>query len=196
MKKPVSSPRERAGGLAARLARLPEVAAVALGGSQASGAADAESDIDLYVYTSSDIAPEKQKMLIDESGGAVRADIGLPYWGGVSVWIDAPTGIAIDCMYFATEWIEAEVARVMEAHEPSLGCSTCFCRTVATSHGLYDPNGWLAALQARCAGTYPEPLRQNIIAHNHPVLRGIITSYLYRSRARCAGGMPSASTTA
>ena len=45
--------------LAARLAALfgerPEVVAVALGGSAAGGAADAASDIDLYVYTNAEV---------------------------------------------------------------------------------------------------------------------------------------------
>lgn len=166
--------------LAARFAAFSEVTAVALGGSQSSGAADAGSDIDLYIYTRAGIPPNEQAMLIEQSGGAIRVDLGLSYWGGVNVWIDASTGITVDCMYWDVRWIEGEIARVMEAHQPSLGYSTSFCRTVMQSRVLYDPNGWFAALQVRSGREYPEPLRRNIVAHNHPVLRGLITSYLHQ----------------
>jgi hypothetical protein len=167
--------------LAAQFAALPQVVAVALGGSQSSGAADAESDIDLYVYTDAEIPLATQGALIEQSGGATRADLNLPYWGGVNMWVDAATGIIIDCIYFGAAWMEEQVVRVMEAHAPSLGYSTCFCRTVRQSRVLYDPRGWFAVVQARSRQDYPEPLRRNIIAYNHPVLRSIMTSYLYQT---------------
>jgi hypothetical protein len=166
--------------LAARFAALPQVTAVALGGSQSSGAADAESDIDLYVYTEAEIPQDVQAALIEQSGGATRADLGLPYWGGVNMWIDAASGITVDGIYFGAAWMEQQVARALDEHQPSLGYSTCFCRTVQQSRALYDPRGWLAALQARTRQDYPEPLRRNIITHNHPVLRTLMSSYLHQ----------------
>jgi hypothetical protein len=179
MDTPLQSPgQRRAGELAAHFAAFPQVVAVALGGSRSSGAADAESDIDVYVYTEADIPVAATAALIEHSGGAPRADLDLPYWGGVNMWIDATTGIVVDCMYVGAGWIEEQVVRVMEAHRASLGYSTCFCRTVAQSAALYDPRGWFAALQSRSQREYPEALRRNIIAHNHPVLRTIMSSYL------------------
>ncbi len=163
-----------------QFAAFPQVVAVALGGSQSSGAADAESDIDLYVYTDAEIPLAAQAALIEQSGGATRADLNLPYWGGVNMWIDAATGITVDCIFFGAAWMEEQVVRVMEAHQPSLGYSTCFCRTVQHSRVLYDPRGWFEALQARSKQEYPEALRRNIIAHNHPVLRTIMPSYLHQ----------------
>lgn len=168
----------RARELAGLFATLPEVVAVALSGSQASAAADQQSDIDLYVFTSDTIAPTTQAALIDRAVGALSTNLNLPYWGGVHVWIDPPSGIMVDCMYFSTEWIAGQVARVMDAHEPSLGYSTSFCRTVQQAHTLHDPHGWFASLQARARQPYPDALRHAIIAHNHPVLRTIHTSYL------------------
>ena len=131
-----SSAQRLAGELATCFAAFPEVAAVALGGSQSSGAADAESDIDLYVYTTAALPVATQARLIEQAGGATRADQNLPYWGGVNVWIDAATGITVDCMYVDTRWIEAQIRRVMETHQPSLGYSTCFCRTVRQSRAV------------------------------------------------------------
>lgn len=171
---------QRAAELAGQFAALPQVVAVALAGSQSSGAADPGSDIDLYVYTDAEVPPAAHAALIERAGGTARADLNLPYWGGVNTWTDTPSGIMIDCMYFGTAWMEEQVARVMEAHQPGLGYSTCFCRTVQQSQALYDPRGWFAALQARANQSYPEPLRRNIIAHNHPVLRAMMTSYLHQ----------------
>lgn len=166
--------------LAQHFARLPEVAAVALGGSQSSGAADEQSDIDFYVYTTADISTADQLKIIDESGEAARSDLNLPYWGGVNMWVDAKTGIVIDCVYFDVKWMEGQISRVMELHQPSLGYSTCFCRTVNHSQVLYDPQSWFAGLQSRCSQDYPEPLQRNIIQHNHPVLRAMLSSYMHQ----------------
>jgi hypothetical protein len=181
MSTPLRSPGQRqADALATRFAAFPQVVAVALGGSHASGAADAASDLDLYVYTEADLPLAAQAALIEQAGGATHADLGLPYWGGVNMWLHAATGLTIDCMYFDTTWMEEQVMRVMEVHQPSLGYSTCFCRTVHQARVLYDPRGWLQALQARTKAAYPEALRRNIITHNHPVLRTIMPSYLHQ----------------
>jgi hypothetical protein len=178
---PLHSPGlRRADELATQFAAFPQVVAVALGGSQSSGAADAESDIDLYVYTEAEIPLAAQTALIEQSGGAIRADLNLPYWGGVNMWIGTATGMTVDCMYFGAAWMEEQIVRVIEAHQPSLGYSTCFCRTVRQSRVLYDRRGWFQALQARSKQDYPEALRRNIIAYNHPVLRTIMSSYLHQ----------------
>lgn len=179
MSTPIQPPEQRAAELARLFAALPQVVAVTLGGSQASAAADAGSDIDLYVYTDAPIARAELEALVAQAGGADRADLDLPYWGGVNTWTDAATGIMVDAVVFGAAWMEEQIARVMDEHQPSLGYSTCFCRTVRQSRPLHDPRGWHGALQARAAG-YPEPLRRNIVAYNHPVLRAMMTSYLYQ----------------
>ena len=55
-----------------QLVGLPQVAAVTLGGSQTSGAADALSDIDLYVFTRSGISLAERRAMIAATGGATR----------------------------------------------------------------------------------------------------------------------------
>lgn len=170
----------RARELAARFAALEPVAAVAIGGSRSSGAADDRSDIDLYIFTTRDLPHDERVRIITDSGIAGRPDLGLPYWGGVYVWQDAASGVMLDCMFFGAAWIEEQVAAAMVEHRPSLGYSTCFCRTVAQSVPLFDRAGWYAALQARSRLPYPDALRRAIVAHNHPVLRTIHTSYLHQ----------------
>ena len=161
------------------LAPLPQVEAVAVAGSLGggTGACDLTSDIDLYVYTRAEIPLEARRALVGRIGGASRADFDLHYWGSGDLLVHAPSGIEQDLMYFDAAWMESQIARVVNDHLPSLGYTTCFWYTVRQSIPFHDARGWFAELQQRCSADYPEALRQNIIRYNHPVLRGIITSY-------------------
>src|SRR5689334_5114852 len=95
----------RATELAALFAEYPEVAAIAVGGSMSSGAADAGSDIDLYVYVDRALPPDAQTAVIARAGGTTQANLDLPYWGGANLWIDAPTGVMVDAIYFGAGWM-------------------------------------------------------------------------------------------
>lgn len=163
--------------VAARFAGRQEVTAVALGGSMAACAADSSSDIDLYVYTVRDVPLDVRAGIVEATGGASRVDLGLTYWGPGDEWYHAPSGVEVDIVYFDAAWMEGELRRVLVDAAPSLGYTTCFAHTIAASRPFHDPRGWLATQQALCARPYPESLREAIIAHNHPVLRGVIPSY-------------------
>jgi hypothetical protein len=165
--------------VARSLVALPMVRAVALGGSHGAAvvSTDAGSDIDVYAFTTADVPLEARRAVVEATGGAARADIGLAYWGPGDEWLTAGDGIEVDVVYFDTGWIEDQVLRVTERHEPSLGYSTCFWHTVAGAVPLEDPDGWFATLQSRAVVPYPDALRTAIVAFNRPVLRGIIPSY-------------------
>jgi hypothetical protein len=169
--------------LATRLAGLfvplPEVEAVALGGSRGAAGVgtDEASDIDVYVFTRAGIPLAARREIVEAAGGATRADLGMTFWGPGDEWLHAPTGIHVDAIYFDAAWMEEQVDRVLVRHEASLGYTTCFWHTVRGSVALEDPQGWLAALQARCAVSYPEELRRNVVARNHPVLREVLPAY-------------------
>jgi hypothetical protein len=163
-------------------ASLPQVEAVALGGSRANSKAstDSASDIDVYVYTRAAVPLVTRHEIVERLGGATRADLGLEYWGPGDEWFHAPTGIEIDIVYFDATWMEEQLTRVSEQHQASMGYSTCFWHTVRQSIVLHDPNGWFAVLQHNARAEYPEALRQNIISLNQPVLRQIIPSYAFQ----------------
>jgi hypothetical protein len=166
-------------------AELPQVAAIALSGSQGGQGKDptpidSASDIDLYVYTTKDIPSEVRLALMERAGGARRASMGLNFWGPGDEWFDAETGIEVDMIYFDTHWMEDQIKRVVLDHQPSLGYSTCLWYTVRQSQVYDDPDGWFGGLRGICLRPYPEALRQNIIAHNYPVLREIIPSYFFQ----------------
>ncbi len=164
-------------GLAAAFGALPQVAAVALGGSRAGGAADDTSDIDLYIYTRAGVPLSVRQVLVAEHGGVARADWAADYWGAADQFISATTGHEIDLVYFDAAWMEAQLRRVLIDHTPSLGYTTALWHTVRVSRPLADPAGWFAGLQALAAADYPEPLRRAIVAYNRPVLGDMLTSY-------------------
>jgi hypothetical protein len=159
-----------------------EVEAVALGGSVGGELIDSDSDIDLYVYTHQDIPLEARKEIMEHAGGARKASMGLNFWGAGDEWYDAETGIEVDMVYFDAKWMENQIKRVVLEHQASIGYSTCFWYTVNNSQVFYDPNDWFASLLDFCRRPYPEPLRQNIIKLNHPVLRGVIPAYFFQIR--------------
>lgn len=163
--------------LAALFGEWPPVVAVALGGSSAGGVADGASDVDLYVYTRGELPLVARRAIVERAGGASRADMDLPYWGGGDEWIHAATGIEVDVILFDAKWMEAQLRHVLVDHAPSLGYTTAFWHTIRLSRPLHDPTGWLAGLQAEATAPYPDALRRAIVAYNRPVLRDIIPSW-------------------
>ena len=62
-----------------RYASLPGIRAIAIGGSIASGHADSNSDIDLYIFSDSDITVETRNGIIKPVSS--RYEIGGDYFG-------------------------------------------------------------------------------------------------------------------
>jgi hypothetical protein len=158
-----------------------QVEAVTLSGSRTSGASvDARSDIDLFVYTEDGRFPlEARKAVVERSGGATRANLGLTFWGDGDVWFDAQSGVEVDVVYPSQRSIEEALERVLRQHRPSGGYSTCAWHSVRSAQILFDRRGWFGRLQAGCDQPYPPELRRAIIAHNFPILRDFIPSYRY-----------------
>jgi predicted nucleotidyltransferase len=164
--------------IAAKYAALPQVEAVALSGSQTNRVADDRSDIDLYVYVREDIPLEERARIAKER--STRADIDNRFAEPGEEWIDADLDIGVDVMFRHLDWIEAQLARVLERHEPSNGYSTAFWHNVHSSEALFDRNGWFQRLQETASQPYPEPLRRAIARRNHLPLRNIISSTYYQ----------------
>ena len=163
--------------IADRYAQIREVEAVALAGSRTSGLSDERSDIDLYVYASEMIPLNLRE---EVAADAMRAEIGNSIWEPGDEWIDGETGISVDVMFRTTPWIEEQLDRVLRRHEASVGYSTCFWYNVRYSQPLFDRVGWFHAMQERANQPYPEELRRNIIAKNHPILRSNMSSYAHQ----------------
>ncbi len=156
---------------------LPQVLALGVGGSQASGMVDDASDIDLYVFSTDIIPLAAREAVVAQCGGASRSSMNLTFWDLGDEWYDAATGIEVDVIYWHPQWIEEQVMRVVRDHQPAMGYSTCFWRTMREMNIGYDPSGWLAGFQTRVDVPYPSELRRAIIEKNHAVLRTVIPSY-------------------
>ena len=165
--------------VAAAFGALPNVEAVALGGSQAGGWLDPSSDVDVYVYTASAIAFAERQAIVAKLRGTKpqKPEFNQTFWDVADVWRDPGSGVEVEAIYWGTAWIEGMLDRVLVRHRASMGYSTSHWYTIRNSMCLYDRSGWFAALQERSRQSYPEPLRRAIIARNHPVLRKIPPSY-------------------
>jgi hypothetical protein len=155
------------------LSALPQVEAISVGGSRASELDDATSDYDLYTFTTAAVPPERRRDL------ALRFDpepeIANQWWGESDYWTDGAS--AYDVMFWDAADFERMLRRVIEEHQPSNGYTTAFWYTARTMEPFFDRNGWLARISALAATPYPDALAEAITAYNHPLLRGIHTSY-------------------
>ena len=161
--------------VAARFVTLPQVRAIALGGSEGAGEADALSDVDLYIYAEEPISAEDRRAIAADF--ATRMEIDNRFWEPGDEWIDRISGRGVDIMYRSPAWIEEQLERVLRRHEASIGYSTCLWWNVLHSEALYDSEAWYAGLQQAARQPYPDPLREAIIARNLPILRRNISSY-------------------
>ena len=155
------------------------VEAIALGGSQSAGTTDAGSDIDLYVFTTA-VIPLAERERIVRKRGATRSDLNLQFWDPGDEWVDAPSGIEIDVIYWDIHWICGMLDNVLVQQRAGMGYTTCFWHTIQNATPLFDRKGWLQALQKSVSVPYPESLRNDIITKNFTVLRKVIPSYLYQ----------------
>lgn len=167
---------------------LPQVEAVALGGSRSGAYADAASDFDLYVCTDEGVPLETRRNFVKQLGGASVDNLGHDYFGGGDEWVDASTGGHFDVMYSSLEWLQGELERPLKHHQPSLGYTTAFAYTVSRSRVLYDPQGKFAALQALTLAPYPEALREAVVRYNRPLLRETLSSYFTQLTKAVARG--------
>lgn len=175
--------------LARRLAQVygafPGVEAVALAGSQATGVAGPDSDVDVYVYA--EVEPALEARAAAAAGGR-GLELGNRFFEPGDEWTDAATGLAVDVMFRTPAWIEAELDRVLVRHQARVGYSTALWHSVREAMPLFDRRGWLAALQVRAAAPYPEPLRRAVVALNHPLLRANRSSFLHQLDRAAARG--------
>lgn len=155
--------------MAARLARLPGIEAVALGGSRARGTHRPDSDWDLGVYYRGTPDAAALASLASEFQGT-PAEVAGP--GGWGPWVNGGAWLTVDGV--AVDWILRDLDRVesvwsdcregryevgVQAGHPLGFWSPCYVGEVALGKVLADPDGRLTALQ-EATRVYPEPLRR------------------------------------
>ncbi len=162
--------------IAARLGRIPGVAAVALGGSWARGEAHPDSDLDLGIYYDPKHPPAlgALRALAEELDDRHKPDL-LTDVGGWGPWINGGGWLVVEGQRM--DWIYRDLALVERViDECRAGKTRCYFQP-GHPHGfhthiymgevhyclpLVDPHGILAGLKTLTA-RYPHPLKRALI---------------------------------
>ena len=156
------------------LSALPEVEAIALGGSRAGQIYDEKSDYDVYLYCTSSVPEEVRRELL--SRYCEYMEIGNHFWEYEDNCI-LKNGIDIDVLYRNLDDFTADVASVVEDCQSRNGYTTCMWHNLRTCRIVYDRDGRLAAAKARFDVPYPPLLRERIIQRNRKLLRDALPAY-------------------
>jgi hypothetical protein len=161
--------------LAARLAAIPGVAAVVLGGSFARGFATQSSDVDLGLFYR-DAAPfaiERIRALAaevnDGPAPVVTELFGWGRWVNGGAWLTV-RGQRVDFLYRSVEHVERVIAQAHAGEfeldwgqQPPFGFfGPTYLGEIAICRPLADPAGVIAALKRRVE-PYPEKLREAVV---------------------------------
>lgn len=153
---------------------LPEVEAIALGGSRAGTDYDEKSDYDLYIYCTSIPHESIRKRILKKC--CQYMEIGNSFWE-LEDDCTLKDGTDIDILYRNIKDFSQTVRSVVEEHTAYNGYTTCMWHNLLHSRILYDKNGELESLQNKYRIPYPDELRNNIIHKNMRLLSGNLPSY-------------------
>lgn len=155
-------------------AKLPEVEAIALGGSRAGAEYDEKSDYDLYIYCNAIPDENIRKEILEKC--CRYMEIGNSFWE-LEDDCTLKDGVDIDILYRDIEDFSQTIHSVVEEHIAYNGYTTCMWHNLLHCRILYDKNGKLSDLQNRYRVPYPDELRDNIINKNMRLLTGNLPSY-------------------
>ena len=156
------------------LSTLPQIEAIALGGSRAGSHFDECSDYDVYLYCTAPISPDTRRKILEKYCSYMEID--NHYWEQEDNCI-LNNGIDIDILYRNLEDFCQGLAYVVEQHQPYNGYTTCMWHNLKTCKILFDRDGRLAAAKARFDVSYPEELRKNIIQRSWNLLHKAMPAY-------------------
>src|SRR5215467_200624 len=159
-----------------RLAEVPGVVAVALGGSRARGRANATSDYDIGLYYGSDESLDTDlllavaRSLVEDPSAAAVTSVGA--WGPRIVgggWLTIE-GTKVDLLYRGIEAVRAVISdcragRISIDYQPGHPhgfCSAIWMGELALCQPLHDPQGAIAQLKTSTS-PYPDKLREALL---------------------------------
>ncbi len=154
----------------------PQVVAIAIAGSRASGNCDEKSDYDIYVYSDKeDFVPE-----------AVREEIYNKYCQSIEVGnkyfeyednVILNNGIPADIIFRSLDMLVNIQKYVVDNCLARLGYTTAFWHTLNVSKIYCDKTGEFTDIQKKYNIAYPKQLKRNIIEKNMKMLSGVLPSY-------------------
>ena len=156
------------------LAALPQIEAIALGGSRAGEHFDEKSDYDVYLYCTAPIDEEPRRAILEKYCSYM--ELGNHFWE-LEDNCTLKNGIDIDILYRDLDEFTAGVAAVVEDCLPSNGYTTCMWHNLRTCKIVCDKSGRLAAAKARFDVPYPAALREAIVQRNMKLVTGTLPAY-------------------
>ena len=156
------------------LSMLPQVEAIALGGSRATGRCDETSDYDVYVYLTDSIAENRRSEILEPYCSYL--EIGNTFWEPEDD-VTLKNGVDMDIIYRNLEDFAKGIASVVDDCNAWNGYTTCMWHNLITSKILFDRNGRLTRLQKQYQIPYPQKLKENIISNNRKLLSGMLPSF-------------------
>ena len=156
------------------LSKLPQVEAIALGGSRAGTHFDEKSDYDVYLYCTAPVPENVRRDILEKY--CAYMEIGNHFWE----YEDNCTlknGIDIDILYRNLDDFSSDLADVVEHCHGHNGYTTCMWHNLLTCKILFDRCGRLAAAKQRFDVPYPSALKKDIIARNRKLLQGTLPAY-------------------
>ena len=153
---------------------LPEVTAIALGGSRSGETYDETSDYDLYIYCTSIPDENSRKSILTKYCSYM--EMSNQFWE-LEDDCTLNNGVDIDILYRNICHFATDLENVIEKYQAENGYTTCFWHNLKTCKILYDADGELGKLQERFNVPFPPKLKDNIISRNFSLLTGHLPSY-------------------
>ena len=156
------------------LSALPQVEAIALGGSRAGEVYDEASDYDVYLYCTGPVPEETRRAIL--SRYCVLTELGNHFWEYEDNCI-LKGGVEMDILYRNLDAFCADVASVVERCQPHNGYTTCMWHNLLTCRILYDRSGRLAQAKQRFDVPYPPALKEAILRRSRALLWESLPAY-------------------
>lgn len=156
------------------ISSIPQVEAIALGGSRATGRNDEKSDYDVYVYLTESVDETIRRSILEKY--CQYMEISNSFWE-LEDDVTLKDGIDMDIIYRNMNDFENMVSSVVDNCVAWNGYTTCMWHNLITSKIVFDRNGNLQKLQEKYKIPYPKKLKENIISNNMKLLHGMLPSF-------------------
>ena len=156
------------------LKQIPEIEAISLGGSRATGNNDDKSDYDIYLYCNAPISENIRRNILSKYSKYM--EIGNSFWeledNGTFI-----NGIDYDILYRNLDDFINGIENVVIKHNSSNGYTTCMWHNLLTCKVVYDKTGRLTNAKNIYNIPYPKELKESIINRNIRLIHNNLPSY-------------------
>lgn len=156
-------------------AKLPQVHAMAVGGSRSVKRNDEYSDYDVYVYCAEPLSVSDRRRVLEQHCDSMVLDNHHRELEDICIMED---GTELNIIYRDLNECLAALARVAEDHAPLNSCTTSLWHSLLTGRIAYDKGGRLAAAKEKYDIPYPQELKNNIISYHMNLIKYGMPSFV------------------